>query len=217
MGRRQARREEGAYLNRYVTDQQRGRRPILNATTSRLFARRCTSWLARTSHIGAWARPARIRNTPCVILVFVRYSFASSYLRSPAGQCTAGLPLAVLAFVYPYTHECCGRSSPPCASGVCRPASPRRLWGPATTKETAGNLPLGNQHSTRSYLLSTQSQGAAFSLRSPRKSVGDCFLEAAQFSDGAPPNTHRSSCPSVSFLASIRSRYGSDSGELRPC
>src|SRR5271157_3581589 len=38
-----ARREEGAYLNRYVTDEQRGRRPILNATTSPLFARRCTS------------------------------------------------------------------------------------------------------------------------------------------------------------------------------
>ena len=65
-------------------------------------------------------------------------------------------------------------------------------------------------------ILSTQSQGATFSLRSPRKSVGDYFLEAAQFSDGAPPNAHRSSCPSVSFLASIRSRYGSDSGELRP-
>src|SRR5260370_10347864 len=27
-----ARREEGAYLNRYVTDEQRGRRPIFNAT-----------------------------------------------------------------------------------------------------------------------------------------------------------------------------------------
>jgi len=29
---RPARREEGAYLNRYVTDEQRGRRPIFNAT-----------------------------------------------------------------------------------------------------------------------------------------------------------------------------------------
>jgi len=27
-----ARREEGAYLNRYVTDEQRSRRPIFNAT-----------------------------------------------------------------------------------------------------------------------------------------------------------------------------------------
>src|ERR1700683_4124955 len=32
-----ARREEGAYLNRYVTDEQRGRRPILIATKAMLF------------------------------------------------------------------------------------------------------------------------------------------------------------------------------------
>jgi hypothetical protein len=35
-----ARREEGAYLNRYVTDEQRGRRPIFNATL-----RAGASWL----------------------------------------------------------------------------------------------------------------------------------------------------------------------------
>src|SRR6202521_6298090 len=35
-----ARREEGAYLNRYVTDEQRGRRPIFNATL-----RAAASWL----------------------------------------------------------------------------------------------------------------------------------------------------------------------------
>jgi len=35
-----ARREEGAYLDRYVTDEQRGRRPIFNATL-----RAAASWL----------------------------------------------------------------------------------------------------------------------------------------------------------------------------
>jgi hypothetical protein len=30
-----------------------------------------------------WARPTRIRNRPCVILFFARYSSANSCLRSP--------------------------------------------------------------------------------------------------------------------------------------
>ena len=45
-------REEGAYLNRYVTDEQRGRRPIFNAT---LWA--AASWLffrvARSTRINS--------------------------------------------------------------------------------------------------------------------------------------------------------------------
>src|SRR5260370_17222446 len=40
-----ARREEGAYLNRSVTEEQRGRRPIFNATPSPLYARRHTRHL----------------------------------------------------------------------------------------------------------------------------------------------------------------------------
>jgi hypothetical protein len=40
-----ARREEGAYLKRYVTDEQRGRRPIFNATKLKGFRRRYTSSL----------------------------------------------------------------------------------------------------------------------------------------------------------------------------
>ncbi len=43
---------EGAYLNRYVTDEQRGRRPILNATL-----RAAASWLffrvARSTRINS--------------------------------------------------------------------------------------------------------------------------------------------------------------------
>ena len=62
MGRRQGARS-GAYLNRYVTDEQRGRRPILNAT---LWA--VASWLffrvARSARInsdmGASLLPVRL-------------------------------------------------------------------------------------------------------------------------------------------------------------
>src|SRR5258705_11381611 len=49
---------------------------------------------ADVPHRRAWARPTRIRNRPCVISVFARYSSANSCLRSPAGQWTTGMPLA---------------------------------------------------------------------------------------------------------------------------
>ena len=63
MGRRQ-RREEGAYLNRYVTDEQRGRRPIFNAT---LWAG--ASWLffrvARSTRMTQiWALRSRLEKQP---------------------------------------------------------------------------------------------------------------------------------------------------------
>ena len=40
--------------------------------------------LALTSHTGAWARPTRTRNGPCVMVVLARWSSAMSCLRSPA-------------------------------------------------------------------------------------------------------------------------------------
>jgi hypothetical protein len=46
------------------------------------------------SDTGAWARPTRITCKPWVILVFARYSSASSCLRSPAGQSITGMPSA---------------------------------------------------------------------------------------------------------------------------
>src|SRR6476646_2628488 len=69
-----ARREEGAYLKRYVTDEQRSRRPIFNATPWA-----ATSWLffrvARSTRIDsdmgalaavllAWAVGVDLRNNP---------------------------------------------------------------------------------------------------------------------------------------------------------
>src|SRR5258708_34178987 len=59
-----ARREEGAYLNRYVTDEQRSRRPIFNAT---LWA--AAGWLffrvARsTVSIQIWALRSRLEKQP---------------------------------------------------------------------------------------------------------------------------------------------------------
>jgi hypothetical protein len=59
-----ARREEGAYLNRYVTDEQRGRRPIFNATL-----RAGTSWLffrvARSTRMTQiWALRSRLEKQP---------------------------------------------------------------------------------------------------------------------------------------------------------
>ena len=59
-----ARREEGAYLNRYVTDEQRGRRPIFNATL-----RAGASWLffrvARSTRMTQiWALRSRLEKQP---------------------------------------------------------------------------------------------------------------------------------------------------------
>jgi hypothetical protein len=59
-----ARREEGAYLNRYVTDEQRGRRPIFNATL-----RDGASWLffrvARSTRMTQiWALRSRLEKQP---------------------------------------------------------------------------------------------------------------------------------------------------------
>jgi hypothetical protein len=52
-----ARREEGAYLNRYVTDEQRSHRPIFNATPWA-----AASWLffrvARSTHIDSDMGPS---------------------------------------------------------------------------------------------------------------------------------------------------------------
>src|SRR4029077_4465126 len=58
-----ARREEGAYLNRYVTDEQRGRRPIFNATL-----RAASSWL-----FFRVARSARINSDMGASLLPVRH------------------------------------------------------------------------------------------------------------------------------------------------
>src|SRR5580704_1712214 len=59
-----ARREEGPYLNRYVTDEQRGRQPIFNATL-----RAAASWLffrvarsARMTQI--WVLRSRLEKQP---------------------------------------------------------------------------------------------------------------------------------------------------------
>ena len=60
-----ARREEGAYLNRYVTDEQRGRQPIFNATL-----RAGASWVlfrvARSTRrmTQIWALPSRLEKQP---------------------------------------------------------------------------------------------------------------------------------------------------------
>src|SRR6266436_9340995 len=59
-----ARREEGAYLKRYVTDEQRGRRPIFNATL-----RAAASWLffcvARSTRMTQiWALRSRLEKQP---------------------------------------------------------------------------------------------------------------------------------------------------------
>src|SRR6266481_5071475 len=59
-----ARREEGAYLNRYVTDEQRSRRPIFNATL-----RAAASWLffrvARSTRMNQiWALRSRLEKQP---------------------------------------------------------------------------------------------------------------------------------------------------------
>src|SRR6266403_3995661 len=59
-----ARREEGAYLNRYVTDEQRSRRLIFNATL-----RAAASWLffrvARSTRMNQiWALRSRLEKQP---------------------------------------------------------------------------------------------------------------------------------------------------------
>src|SRR5208283_2776339 len=59
-----ARREEGAYLNRYVTDEQRSSRPIFNATL-----RAAASWLffcvARSTRMTQiWALRSRLEKQP---------------------------------------------------------------------------------------------------------------------------------------------------------
>jgi hypothetical protein len=54
---------QGAYLDRYVTDEQRSSRPILNATTSPLFARRCTSQMV-TFHLGGQAFGSKRPESP---------------------------------------------------------------------------------------------------------------------------------------------------------
>src|ERR1700674_3383275 len=81
-----ARREEGAYLNRYVTDEQRSRRPIFNATL-----RAAASWLffcvARSTRMTQiWALRSRLEKQPTDLRrrhyymrdgTLVRLSFAS--------------------------------------------------------------------------------------------------------------------------------------------
>ena len=59
-----ARREEGAYLNQYVTDEQRSRRPVFNATL-----RAAASWLffrvARSARMDQiWALRSRLEKQP---------------------------------------------------------------------------------------------------------------------------------------------------------
>src|SRR5246500_598124 len=59
-----ARREEGAYLNRYVTDEQRRRRPIFNATL-----RAAASWpffcVARSTRMNQiWVLRSRLEKQP---------------------------------------------------------------------------------------------------------------------------------------------------------
>ena len=76
---RPARREEGAYLNGYVTDEQRSRRPIFNAT---LWA--VSSWLffrvARSLHIDLdmlVARALKTANWPTAKLKGFRRRYTS--------------------------------------------------------------------------------------------------------------------------------------------
>src|SRR6516162_1045355 len=54
-----ARREEGAYLNRYVTDKQRGRRPIFNATSGPRPVGCFSALLARPISIQIWVLRSR--------------------------------------------------------------------------------------------------------------------------------------------------------------
>jgi hypothetical protein len=70
-------REEGAYLNRYVTDEQRGRRPIFNATL-----RAAASWL--------FFRPAAAGLDPYESKYgrFARASKNSQLIRRPPGDIT---------------------------------------------------------------------------------------------------------------------------------
>jgi hypothetical protein len=68
-----ARREEGAYLNRYVTDEQRSRRPIFNATL-----RAVAGWLffrvARSSRIDfRYARRSRLEKQPTDLRPYASY------------------------------------------------------------------------------------------------------------------------------------------------
>src|SRR6202140_1620344 len=78
-----ARREEGAYLNRYVTDEQRGRRPIFNATL-----RAAASWLffrvARSTRMTQiWALRSRLEKQPTDLRRHRHYR----------RDCTPGTPL----------------------------------------------------------------------------------------------------------------------------
>ena len=68
-----ARREEGAYLNRYVTDEQRRRRPIFNATL-----RAVAGWLffrvARSLRIDfRYARRSRLEKQPIGLRPYASY------------------------------------------------------------------------------------------------------------------------------------------------
>jgi hypothetical protein len=98
-----------------------------------------------TSHTGAWARPTRMRNKPCVILVFARYSSASSCLRSAAGQSTTGMPCA---FAYPRTR----RLKRPAMRirWVLSSVSSDPLRARHHKRKPPGSCPTGNKHSTRS-------------------------------------------------------------------
>jgi hypothetical protein len=68
-----ARREEGAYLNRYVTDEQRSRRPIFNATL-----RAAAGWLffrvARSTRMTKiWALRSRLEKQPTDLRPYASY------------------------------------------------------------------------------------------------------------------------------------------------
>src|ERR1700676_1702615 len=77
---------EGAYLNRYVTDEQRGRRPIFNATL-----RAAASWLffcvARSTRMTQiWALRSRLEKQPTDL------RRRHHYMRDGAlAQCTASV------------------------------------------------------------------------------------------------------------------------------
>ena len=98
-----------------------------------------------TSHTGAWARPTRIRNKPCVTFVFARYSSASLCLRSPARPSTIGMPFAC---AYARTR----RLKRPAMRIRCVLSSVSSLrLRLATTNETRrDHVPCGNTHSIQS-------------------------------------------------------------------
>ena len=124
-----ARREEGAYLNRYVTDEQRGRRPIFIATlwagASWLFFRVTLS--TRMTRI--WALRSRLEKQPTDLRQNTSYFGDRTLVGRPEGE--GGL-------IYYWRRGHYRRAE---TNGECRtPAAPgARFWSVQTQREYSEN------------------------------------------------------------------------------